>query len=146
MKRKLSRREFLEAGAKATATVIAITACGDLFALGQSPQQKIASVVTGNSSLIIELEELEKQKAVNFTYKDKKAILLYNDGQVRAFENICTHKGGPAKLTGEKLVCQWHGAHFDPLTGEATKGPAPEGTRLKAVELKIAEGKIYTES
>jgi nitrite reductase/ring-hydroxylating ferredoxin subunit len=69
--------------------------------------------------------------------------LLYNDGEIKAFENICTHKGGPSKLKQDKLVCQWHGAIFEPLTGEALKGPAPKGSKLPAIELEEREGSIY---
>jgi nitrite reductase/ring-hydroxylating ferredoxin subunit len=45
-------------------------------------------------------------------------------GNVVAFKATCTHKGGPLKVDGTDLVCQWHGATFEAFTGKVVKGPA----------------------
>ncbi|OGX19762.1 MAG: hypothetical protein A3K83_07555 [Omnitrophica WOR_2 bacterium RBG_13_44_8b] len=97
----------------------------------------------GEKNFLIKIDELKKLGAVNFEFSGKNSILLYNGGQIRAFENICTHKGGPSKLLDNKLVCEWHGAIFDPLTGEALGRPAPQGSRLKEIKLAIRNGNIY---
>ncbi|MFC1699836.1 Rieske (2Fe-2S) protein [Candidatus Omnitrophota bacterium] len=143
MRKKITRREFLKTGAKTALATLAITACGDLIAFGSSTKQKIDEITVGEDNLIIGLKELEQREAVNFVYQGKKSILLYNAGEIKAFENICTHKGGPTKLTADELVCQWHGAIFDPLTGKRLKGPAPSGSKLIPVELSEQSGKIY---
>ena len=93
--------------------------------------------------LISSIAVLAEKKAIPFVYKGKQSILLYNDGEYRAFENICTHKGGPTTLSNDKLVCKWHGAKFDTLTGEALTRPAPEKSKLPEIKLKIEGNDIY---
>jgi len=143
MDEKISRRDFLQKGAGTVLGVLAITACGDLFAMGKLAKNEINEINVGEDYFIIKLDELKKYKAVNFIHKGKKSILLYNGGEIKSFENICTHKGGPSKLENNKLVCQWHGALFDPITGMAMKGPAPSGSRLTPINLREHDGKVY---
>ena len=146
MNNTISRREFLEKSAKTVLSLAAITACGDLFSLKALAKVNIDEVKVGADNLILKVQDLKEREAVNFKYNGKKAILLYNNGEIKAFQNICTHEGGPTKLVGKKLVCQWHGANFDPLTGAALKRPAPVGSHLTSIPLTIKEGKIYISS
>ena len=143
MDKKISRREFLKIGGQTVITVAALTACGKVFAIGEVLNKQKGEIVVGEGNFIITLDELRQSQAVDFIYKGKKSILVYNGGQVKAFENICTHKGGPTSLKKGGLVCQWHGAIFDPLTGEALKGPAPTGSKLRPIALDERDGKIY---
>jgi nitrite reductase/ring-hydroxylating ferredoxin subunit len=143
MSEKISRKEFLEKGAQAALVIAGITACGRLltgeaFAAGEGAVCKV-----GSDRSLLTVDELKKQGAVSFMNNGRKSILLFIDGEIRAYENICTHKGGPTKLAGKKLVCLWHGASFDPLSGESTKSPAPKGSKLTVIKLEIKEGKIY---
>ncbi len=56
----------------------------------------------------------------------KRKIILYreNEGEVKAFSDRCTHKGGPVIL-GKKgeWICKWHKAEFN-KKGAAIKKPA----------------------
>jgi nitrite reductase/ring-hydroxylating ferredoxin subunit len=142
MEAKISRRNFLKMGLKVTLASVAITACGDVLAMG-TEKLKTGEITVGEDNFIIEAGALEESKYVNFILKGKKSILIYNHGNIKAFENICPHKGGPTKLQDDKLVCLWHGAVFDPLTGQALKGPAPAGSKLPEVTLREQNGKIY---
>jgi len=141
--KKLTRREFLELGVQTAVTMVTLTACGKVFAMGKVLNKKIEEITVGEDNFIITLEELRQYQAVNFILKGKKSILIYNSGQVKAFENICTHKGGPTSLKEGSLVCQWHGEVFDPLTGEALRGPAPKGSKLTPISLEEHDGKMY---
>ncbi|MBU2102600.1 MAG: Rieske (2Fe-2S) protein [Candidatus Omnitrophota bacterium] len=143
MDKKISRREFLKKGTQIVAGAVALSACGDLFSMDLFTKRNINEVAAGDDNFVVYLSVLEKDKAVNFMYKEKKAIVLYNGGDVKAFENICTHKGGLTKLVSDKLVCQWHGALFDPVTGIALKGPAPSGSRLPSIPVRVRDEKIY---
>ncbi len=143
MKEKITRKEFLVRGTNAALAVAGITACGKWLLKDAVAAGKIESVTVGADKLVTRVADLKERAAVNFIYNEKKYILLYNNGEIRAFKNICTHQGGPTKLAGAELVCQWHGAHFNPLTGEATKSPAPKGSKLPPVKLDIKDGKIY---
>lgn len=76
-----------------------------------------------------------------------QAALAYNDnGVIKAYVNRCTHMGGPVELSSGKgapvFRCRWHEAEFSPSTGEAIEGEAPQGTRLKSIEL-IEENGAY---
>ncbi len=59
---------------------------------------------------------------------DGKEIVLANvGGQIYAFDNTCTHRGGPlheGELTGDVVECPWHGGRFNVKTGEVV-GPPP---------------------
>lgn len=144
MDEKISRRDFFKLGAKAAVTFAVVTACGDLLTLGAKAKADIDKVkAPKKDGFLMKLDALEEKKAVNFQYKGKKAVLLYNDGEVRAFESKCTHKGGPLKFKGGRFVCQYHGATFDPLTGKALTRPAPEGSSLTEIILTIKDGGIY---
>lgn len=143
MAEKISRRDFLRKGAGAILGTVAITACGDLLAMEKPAKEEINVITAGEDNFLIGRDELAIEKAVHFIHKGKKAILLYNEGEIKAFENICTHKGGPLKLESDKLLCQWHGALFDSKTGMAVTGPAPSGSKLTPINLREQDGKIY---
>ena len=143
MNKNMTRREFLKVSAKSFLAPLVLTACGNLISLTGCAAPKAGEVTVDSTNLITDLATLQDAKAFNFTFAGKKSILLYNDGKIKAFENICTHEAGPTKLTGPKLVCQWHGATFDPLTGEATGRPAPSGSKLPEIPLEIKGEKIY---
>jgi nitrite reductase/ring-hydroxylating ferredoxin subunit len=144
MDNKINRRDFLKTGLRFAVTSVAITACGDLIAMGED-RKKIGEITVGEDNFIIGVDVLKENKAVNFIFKGKKSILVYNDGKIKAFENICTHKGGPTKLQDDKMICQWHGAVFDPLTGRALKGPALLDSKLPAINLREQDEKIYVD-
>ena len=143
MDKKMSRRDFLKAGIQAVLTTTALTACGNLVAWGANGYRQGPGITVGENGLIISVAELAKQSAVSFVFAGKKSILLYNEGTIRAFENICTHKGGPTELEKNTLVCQWHGATFSPLTGERLSGPAPRGSRLTPIPIAERSGDVY---
>jgi 3-phenylpropionate/trans-cinnamate dioxygenase ferredoxin subunit len=75
---------------------------------------------------------------------DGVEIIVVNlDGQFYAFEDVCTHDGGPlgeGKLEGHQIVCPRHGARFDVRTGTALKMPAVEPT--PTYPLKVEGGDI----
>jgi len=143
MEKQLSRKEFLGLGTKAALSLFAITACGELFSLKALAKVGTDEIAPGPDHFFFSFNDLKQKLAVNFNSNGKKAILLYNNGEVRAFENICTHKGGPNSWVNNQLVCQWHGAIFDPLTGKAIKRPAPGGSALPAIPVEIKDGKVY---
>lgn len=73
-----------------------------------------------------------------------KGIAYNRDGVLRAYVNRCTHMGGPVELHDTGIFrCRWHGASFDPCTGAAVDGEAPEGTFLKPIELIEENGQVF---
>lgn len=61
-----------------------------------------------------------------------------------AFEDHCTHKGGPISdgaLIGCTVQCPWHGSQFDVRNGRVVAGPA--GSQLKTYPIEIRAGEVY---
>jgi nitrite reductase/ring-hydroxylating ferredoxin subunit/uncharacterized membrane protein len=60
-----------------------------------------------------------------------------------AFDEICTHKGGPlcdGVLMDETIQCPWHGSRFDIRTGEVKAGPAR--ARIHTFEIRVGDDRI----
>jgi 3-phenylpropionate/trans-cinnamate dioxygenase ferredoxin component len=62
-----------------------------------------------------------------------KSIAMFNvSGTIHAIDNDCTHDGGPLSegvVSDGCVVCPWHGAEFDLITGKALTPPAVEDVR-----------------
>jgi 3-phenylpropionate/trans-cinnamate dioxygenase ferredoxin subunit len=62
-----------------------------------------------------------------------RSIAMFNvEGVIHAIDNDCTHDGGPLSegVVGDGcVVCPWHGAEFDLVTGKALTPPAVEDVR-----------------
>lgn len=72
---------------------------------------------------------------------DGERICLYNhDGRIGAVRDECTHQAFPLSAgllePDGTIVCVWHGARFDAVTGAVLKPPAcdPLPTREVRVE------------
>ena len=70
-------------------------------------------------------------------------------GEVRAYVNVCPHRGQPVDLGDGKLVapdgtleCQAHGAHFAALSGACVRGPC-EGHGLGPVPIAERDGAVW---
>jgi len=101
---------------------------------------------------IKKISEINEGDTVDFDYQGQPAILVKFKGQIYAYTNVCTHEGGPSVLEeapgitapGEKrLHCQWHDSTFKPETGERIDGPAPEGSSLPKINIKVEGDTIY---
>lgn len=78
----------------------------------------------------------------------KTCLIIKDENGMRGFLNVCPHTGGPSvpleNEAGERVLrCQNHGAEFDIISGKTLKGPAPEGSSLRTVELRVEDGVIY---
>lgn len=78
----------------------------------------------------------------------KTCLIVKDELGLRGFMNVCPHTGGPSipvdNEAGERVLqCQNHGAEFDIISGKTLKGPAPEGSSLRTIELKVEDGIIY---
>ena len=70
---------------------------------------------------------------------DGKEVAIANvNGEFRAFQNECTHKGGPLGegiLTGDVVECPFHGGQFNVKTGEVVQAPPSEPIAIYAVQV-----------
>jgi nitrite reductase/ring-hydroxylating ferredoxin subunit len=70
---------------------------------------------------------------------DGKKLAIFNvGGKYYAFENSCTHRGGPlckGKLSGDVIECPWHGSKFNVKTGAVVGGPAQKPKEVYKVRI-----------
>jgi nitrite reductase/ring-hydroxylating ferredoxin subunit len=89
---------------------------------------------------VAKIGEIPSGKSKSFKYGIQQGIAYNDGGELKAYVNFCSHMGGPTELMPSGILrCRWHYAEFDPKTGQRLSGQAPEGTRLKSIEL-VTEG------
>jgi nitrite reductase/ring-hydroxylating ferredoxin subunit/uncharacterized membrane protein len=93
----------------------------------------------GDSPVIADAGDLEvdQLKLIRLDRKPHRIALGKTDDGFHAFDDRCTHKGGP--LSDGALICgivqcPWHGSQFDVKTGEVKCGPAKKKISTHAVE------------
>ncbi len=78
----------------------------------------------------------------------EEIVLANVGGQIYAFGNGCTHRGGPlgeGLLEGDEVECPLHQGRFNVKTGEAVQEPPTEPiptyqVRLDGDDIKVAKG------
>jgi nitrite reductase/ring-hydroxylating ferredoxin subunit len=89
---------------------------------------------------VAKVGEIAESRSKTFRFGLQDGIAYNDGGTIKAYVNFCTHAGGPLELvSATRFRCRWHEAEFDPKTGNRLCGEAPEGTRLKPIEL-VTEG------
>lgn len=80
---------------------------------------------------------------------DKRIVVGRTEDGYAAFDDRCTHRGGPLSdgvLICGTVQCPWHGSQFDVTTGEVKCGPAETRIRTYAVgdeeKLPISDGAL----
>jgi len=79
--------------------------------------------------------ELNQMKLVHVG--DDRIVVARAEEGYAAFQDRCTHKGGPLSdgaLICGTVQCPWHGSQFDVHTGEVKCGPAEEPIRTYNVD------------
>jgi nitrite reductase/ring-hydroxylating ferredoxin subunit len=64
----------------------------------------------------------------------------------RAFQDRCTHRGGPLSdgaLICGTVQCPWHGSQFDVATGAVKAGPAADP--IETYPLQVLGGRVLLE-
>lgn len=101
---------------------------------------------------ILASEQLTPEETHRFTIVDKdeeqrSAVLVSVDDGVRGWINRCTHWKAPldhgdgAKFRDGNLICQSHGARFDPGSGDCMGGPC-DGEGLERVRVACDDGSV----
>jgi nitrite reductase/ring-hydroxylating ferredoxin subunit/uncharacterized membrane protein len=74
----------------------------------------------------------------------RRLVLARTERGYVAFEDRCTHKGGPLSdgtLACGTVQCPWHGSQFDVHTGQVQHGPAEASIRTYPVTER--DGRLY---
>ena len=69
----------------------------------------------------------------------EEIVLANVDGQIHAFGNSCTHRGGPlgeGLLEGDEVECPFHQGRFNVKTGEAVREPPTEPVATYEVQVE----------
>lgn len=77
---------------------------------------------------------------------DRKIALFNENGVILAYEDYCTHTGGPltqGSCEDGVVTCLWHGAQFRIADGTPLTPPA--GGRLRAYAVRVSEGAVEIE-
>ena len=68
-----------------------------------------------------------------------KTLAVFNDhGTFYAIDDTCTHRNAPlheGECVGQEVICPWHGARFDLVTGQNLCPPARSGVRAYKVQV-----------
>ena len=71
--------------------------------------------------------EIEQNTGRLIEVRGRQIALLRDGDNYHALDNTCTHRGGPlaeGAIEQGEVVCPWHGAHVDLVTGRPTCRPA----------------------
>lgn len=88
------------------------------------------------------IAEVPPGRSKTFVAHGKKILVANVGGELKAYENLCPHMGGVMRYDGERLVCAWHGAQFDPRTGDGRANIA-EGSKLTPMTVTVEGGVVY---
>ncbi len=100
------------------------------------------------------VSELSAGQSLKFEFlregKRVEGVLVCFKGQLLAYENRCQHLPLPLDYgdnrfftkDGRHLLCQMHGAVYEPTTGVCVRGPC-FGARLAALPIEIARGQVW---
>ncbi len=104
--------------------------------------------------LVAKLEQLERHPTAKFTFErdgvSHDGFVVLFEGRVFAYENRCRHipisidYGDNRFFTGDGklIVCQTHGAIYDPVSGFCVQGPC-KGASLFPLKIEVEGGHVY---
>jgi nitrite reductase/ring-hydroxylating ferredoxin subunit len=97
---------------------------------------------------------LGEGRVMKFRYRvegiGREGFVLRWQGVLVAYENVCRHLPLPLDAgtghflapDGPGLVCQMHGAEYEPLTGRCMRGPCA-GASLKPLRVEVVDGSVW---
>jgi nitrite reductase/ring-hydroxylating ferredoxin subunit/uncharacterized membrane protein len=84
-------------------------------------------------------DELQLDQMKLLRVGDRRLVLARTEQGYVAFDDRCTHKGGPLSdgtLACGRVQCPWHGSQFDVHDGSVEHGPAEEYVATYQVDVK----------
>jgi nitrite reductase/ring-hydroxylating ferredoxin subunit/uncharacterized membrane protein len=89
-------------------------------------------------------DELNVDQMKLLRFGDLRIALARTENGYVAFDDRCTHKGGPLSdgvLACGTVQCPWHGSQFDVNSGAVRRGPATE--RIRTYEVTEKNGRVW---
>jgi nitrite reductase/ring-hydroxylating ferredoxin subunit len=92
------------------------------------------------------VDDLDEKSLLRVALSDGRviAVAALADGEYRAFESNCPHRGGPiadGRLYDQAVICPWHGFRFDLRSGEVV-GTASL-MHLPLLPVTVEAGRIF---
>ncbi len=121
----------------------------------QAPRDRARVWKTPANVTLCALEEIAEPGSRGFVLQIGEAFfhgfVVRHSGEVRGYIDRCPHVGFPLAIEldkyllpdGSLILCGWHCAVFEPLTGACVGGPAAGG-RLTPWPVKVGDGMIRT--
>jgi arsenite oxidase small subunit len=136
---KYNRRAFLKSTVGASVAIGLATLPFSVLALNNKKDD-------ANRVFVANLSDVPKNSSMNFTYpiKDDPAILVHTkDGELKAYNNKCTHLQCPVFYEKEEavLLCPCHKGYFSVENGHPLAGPPQR--ELPLIELQVKDGAIF---
>ncbi len=94
-----------------------------------------------------QLADLETAELTAVEVGGQYIALAYVDGEVHAFDDVCTHRGcslSEGELDEGEVICPCHAGSFDVKTGEVLEGPPPEPVAVYPV--RVSDGVIEVDA
>jgi nitrite reductase/ring-hydroxylating ferredoxin subunit len=103
---------------------------------------------------VARLEDLRRHQSVKFRFRregiKRDGFAALYKGEVIVYENVCRHipisidYGDNRFFTpdGQHIICQTHGAMYDPKTGLCVRGPC-EGASLFKIAFEIRDEQVW---
>lgn len=97
----------------------------------------------GVAVAVARTDELKVDQMKLLGVGDRRIVLGRTEQGYVAFDDRCTHRGGPlaggARICGT-VQCPWHGSQFDARSGEVKAGPAE--TPISTYRVEEAGGEV----
>ncbi len=103
---------------------------------GKWKEQDVAAT-PGTTAVVAKADELKVGQMKLLHVGDRRIVLARTESGYVAFDDRCTHRGGPLSdgaLACGTVQCPWHGSQFDVYSGAVKAGPAREAIGTYRVE------------
>jgi nitrite reductase/ring-hydroxylating ferredoxin subunit/uncharacterized membrane protein len=94
---------------------------------GKWQEKRLPPAAAGEAVDVGAVDDLEIDQMALLHLGDRRVVLARTEQGTVAFDDRCTHKGGPLSdgtLACGTVQCPWHGSQFDVRTGLPVHGPA----------------------
>src|ERR1044071_2426773 len=100
--------------------------------------------MTDREQAVATAEELRDGEMKQISAAGTEILLARVKGNYHAFAAHCTHYGAPlveGVINGERIVCPWHHACFNAITGDLEEPPALDS--LPCFPVRVEDGKVF---
>jgi nitrite reductase/ring-hydroxylating ferredoxin subunit/uncharacterized membrane protein len=114
---------------------------------GKWRSKTIAAIRNGSGAIDVGADDqLDADQMMLLHIEQRRIVLARTGAGYVAFDDRCTHKGGPlsdGSLACGIVQCPWHGSQFDTGTGAVKHGPADAPVHIYSVSQR--DGRVWIE-